>query len=281
VNPVEGCGHRVVHVHGTRAAYVAHKCRCPTCQASNRVYAEHRNRAKVYGRWDPYLDAGPVRAHIRQLAACGMGRRRVAALAGVADSVVTSLLFAKRGKPVLRVRRETADRILAVAVDLAPSAVIDGTGTRRRLQGLVASGWSQAALAARLGWTPGNFGTLIHADRVLVRTAGAVGAVFDELGLVAPPAGTPHRRASVTRARRHAEARGWAPPLAWDDGSIDDPAAFPGDWRRLERRTRRTVDVAEDAEFLLGQGESLEQVAVRLGMTLPGLRQALYREAVG
>ena len=34
---------------------------------------------------------------------------------------------------------------------------------------------------------------------------------------------------SYNRARRHAATHGWAPPAAWDDDRLDDPAAHP-DW---------------------------------------------------
>lgn len=35
----------------------------------------------------------------------------------------------------------------------------------------------------------------------------------------------------VRRARRHATAQGWPPPLAWDDDDIDNPDASPANWK--------------------------------------------------
>ena len=47
-----------------------------------------RTRQTAYGRWQPYVDAQPVRDHINTLRAQGMGWKRVAEVANVEPSVL-------------------------------------------------------------------------------------------------------------------------------------------------------------------------------------------------
>ncbi len=95
--------------------------------------------------------------------------------------------------------------------------LIDATGTRRRLQALAVLGWTAAAIGERMGdLSARHVQTLITRELVHRRTAAQVAAVYEQLS------GTPGG-SSITRSR--AVAKGWAPPLGWDEGQIDDPAA--------------------------------------------------------
>jgi hypothetical protein len=71
---------RVNHQHGTRLAYILDRCRCLPCAAANSTYELRRTRLKAYGRGTPsgWVDAAPVRAHVEQLCATGMGYKTVA-----------------------------------------------------------------------------------------------------------------------------------------------------------------------------------------------------------
>jgi len=64
---------------------------------------------------------------------------------------------------------------------------------------------------------------------------------------------------------------------------MDDPDAKPAEgWQRPDRDARRwrpAAEVAEDVADLERQGESREQVAVRLGMDRKSLERALMRAA--
>jgi transcriptional regulator with XRE-family HTH domain len=93
----------------------------------------------------------------------------------------------------------------------------------------VALGWSQSQLAQRLGWTPANFGPLVHGRRPCVNqaTADRVAALYDSLSMTPPPCSTARERAAATRARAYAKRRRWLPPLAWDDDGLDDPDYCP------------------------------------------------------
>ena len=226
------CEHtRTTHTHGTHACYVLDRCRCLPCSVANAAYEEARKRAKVYGAPPPYVDAEPARAHLRALSAAGVGWKRVAMQAGLPGSTVYPLLYGKgAGKPPrARARKTTVDAILAVPMPtldrLGGGAVVDSTGTTRRLRALAVLGWSAAQLAARGNLDPQVVRAMMRGDRATTaRTALAVRALYEDLWDQAPTPGT-----SATRARAHAARQGWAPPLAWDDDTIDLPDASPAD----------------------------------------------------
>jgi len=275
--------------HGTRARYVMGEgpgktagCRCDACTAANRAYAAQRERKQAYGRWAPRVDAGPAREHLQALSAAGIGWKRAAELSGVSTGAVSKLLFGGPGDrpPARRIRPETEQKLLAVplaAPSLAAAAAVDATATRRRLQALVARGYSQAALAARLGIQRSNFGQAA-AGKVTAATERAVSDLYDELWNVPPDESTHRARISVSRARNYARARGWCPPLAWDDDTIADPEAGPAEgWQRSARVP--LAERAEDAAEVIAWEGGRDQAARRLGVSRYVLDKALERAA--
>jgi hypothetical protein len=74
----------------------------------------------------------------------------------------------------------------------------------------------------------------------------------------------------------------WAPPLAFDEEEIDDPAIRPATgWKRAERATVRRADLLEDIEWLRQTGyrqATPAQLAMRLGLSRTAVEQALCRE---
>ncbi|MGW0993487.1 hypothetical protein [Streptomyces sp. NPDC002520] len=231
VGPIAGQSHRD---HGTRAKYVVEKCRCKPCREANRLEHGNSSRLQAYGRWQPYVDAGPAREHVKALQAYGLGWKRIAHLADVPTGAVAKLLYgdSRRGMaPSMRVRPETEAKLLAVKPtpgNLGGHTTTEGTGTGRRLQALIAGGWPQAQLARRLAMEPSNFGLTLHSERVLMSTARAVSQLYDELWN-ADPLNHGVSLQAVSRARNQARAKQWAPVGAWDEDTIDDPIAKP-DW---------------------------------------------------
>jgi len=229
--------------HGTPARYGYGRCRCALCRQAAAAEVRHRRRLKAYGQWQPFTDAAPVREHVRSLKAAGLGWPRIARLAEVSPSTVSSLLYGRGGRPpTTRIRTTTAEALLAVRPGLdvmAPTARVDATGTRRRLQGLVAVGWPQRRLADRLGKDPTEIGLILHGrkSRVAAATALAVRALCRDLRALPPATRSPHERAAATNARNAAAARCWLPLAWWDDDPgphcIDDPDARPAPgWKR-------------------------------------------------
>lgn len=285
------CTHpRARHVHGTRVAYVKDRCRCTDCTAANTAAGRAAHRAQTFGRWRPFVDAAPVREHIRDLRAAGIGVEQIARLASISTSHVRELAAPGRdGNPrVRRVRPETAQRILRIRVDQAnraPRSHVDATGTRRRLQALIAVGWPHDELAARLGRSSAGLRRSMLSDSVTAQTAQNVSALYEQLWNLRPPQSNDDQRAAADAARAFAAERGWLPPLAWDD--IDtDPAprhraehvetdddldeiaierALAGDGVRLEHLTPAEQD--EVVRRLTERGKSIRDIAQQLATT--------------
>lgn len=220
--------------HGTNAKYHLEGCRCYPCSSAASDYDISRRRAIAYGRWHPFVDAEPVRQHVRALGEFGIGWMRAARLSDVPRGVVSKLLYGDAQRslaPSKRMRAKNALALLALEPtldNLGARTRIDATGTRRRLQALVAAGWTQSELARQLGMNRANFAKTIVSITVEVTTVRAAHALYDQLWNQNPADhGVPRRWADAARAK--ARADGWAPVGAWDDDRIDDPAAFP-DW---------------------------------------------------
>lgn len=232
--PKRRCRHKVAHhVHGTRPAYVLDRCRCRSCRDANSIIGAETARAQAYGTWAPYIDADPVRAHIAQLRAGGIGLKRIAAMSGVAHGTLWKLVYGKpradgRCIPSKRCRPGTAARIMALTArieDLGPRRPVDATGTRRRMQALVAIGWSISRLGEQLAIT--NIHATIKHDQVYARTAIAVRDLYARLWDTPPPETTHRERYAASRSRNYAKAHGWLRPIWWDDDTIEDPTFLP------------------------------------------------------
>lgn len=283
------CTHpRAQHLHGTRAAYVKDRCRCTDCTAANTAAGRAVHRAQAFGRWRPFVDAAPVREHIRALRVAGIGVEQIALLAGISTSHVRELADPGRnGNPgIRRVRPETAQRVLCVRTDQAnraPRSHVVATGTRRRLQALVAIGWPHDQLASRLGRSSAGLRRSMLSDSVTAQTAQDVGALYEQLWNLRPPQSTDDQRAAAD-ARAFAAERGWLPPLAWDDIDTDpDPRhhtglgetydfdeiaierALAGDGVRLEHLT--PAEQEEVVRRLTERGKSIRDIAHQLATT--------------
>lgn len=239
------------HQHGTYACYGLDGCRCEPCAKAQREYETNRVRQQAYGRWDNLIDAGPARDHVRSLMDQGMGVKRICAVGGASTGQLWKLLYGKKKPngpktPSKRIRKDVAERLLAIELDLADGAVVDHVGTTRRIRALVALGWSQSKLAERLDIQRSNF-HLARGDRaVRSGTARAVASLYEELSMQLPPNEEWRDKIAASRARRYSSARGWVPPLALDDDRLDDPTYRP-DTVLVDETTADEADVDEVA----------------------------------
>jgi hypothetical protein len=162
------------------------------------------------------------------------------------------------------------------------------TGARHRITALFALGWSPAALSAETGLDEAVFALVpSRLAKLPEATLERVGSAYDALWNRRPPERTPAEREAAAVWREHANDVGWAPPLAWDDDTIDDPAVRwpePG-WRRGGQPGRGPVNyggsLVEDIEFLRETGyrqATPAQLAVRLGMTKDAVATAMRRD---
>lgn len=255
--------------HG-RATYITDQCRCEHCRKALRDYERWRHRQRAYGRV-PFVDAEPARRHVRALQAANMGTHQIARVSGVPHGTLSALLYGDSTRshpPSRRIRLRTARALLAVHASLhtlAGTAPIDGTGTRRRLQSLVALGWTQAQLADQMGMDPSNLRRLLRGTgAVSVSTAHAARALYDQFWDQHPPETTYRERIAATTARRHAQEHQWPPPMAWDDATLDDPEATPEGAATGESAGKPgDLPPTEELRFLLSCGESIATLAAR------------------
>lgn len=193
------------------------------------VVARHRRRAIKNGTLRPSLvDAEAVRTHVRYLQQHGLSATSIASAAGISPYTIWYLFNGdpRRNRPPARQTTATiAELLLAVQPHAVIPAVgyLNSTGTQRRLQALIALGWSAQQIDTRLGVPFGRTHEILLAPRVKGRTARAVRALYASLSESTPDGD----KAGITRARNWAARQGWAPPIAWDDDTIDDPTAEP------------------------------------------------------
>lgn len=143
--------------------------------------------------------------------------------------------------------------------------IVSTLGTRRRLESLAWLGWSRSQVAARVGIAPTNVARLLSKETMTASLAARFAAVFEELCMTLPTG----KAQAIANTRNQARKRGAHPPLAWDD--IDnDPEP-----RGIRDRERRDL-LTEWAE-LQEAGESIEQAARRLGVTVGAIEKARER----
>lgn len=176
------CTHlRADHQHGHYATYTLDRCRCVPCAVAASQYNATLKRRQAYGISD-YVGAEPVREHIQALSSVGIGLKRITALTGINGGVLSKIVYGTpradgtRRPPARRVLAKTADGILALtpSVELvAPGAPIDGIGTRRRIEALVAVGWSVPRIAAASGVDRQTLDAVLRGRAIQARSARA------------------------------------------------------------------------------------------------------------
>jgi hypothetical protein len=202
------------HPHGTRARYVALKCRCDACRAANAAYY---HIVKARGR---YVSAARARRHLAALSARGVGYKAVAAASDVAKGLLQGIMAGARE----HIREETERRILAVDRHAAADhAIVDGRRAHRAIAKMIDLGLTKGEIAERLGYkTP----ALQIKPRVLARTEARVLRLVAEvrreiaeshrLPVICPDCGLSHARSDRLRViARMSSARFAEVHAAW------------------------------------------------------------------
>ena len=269
--------------HHNKLTCVKHyQCKLPECVERYRAYQRDRYHGRVAGTWQPLEDAEPVRQHILTLHAAGFTNVRISELTRLPFETVIGFTrtYGNSGYRKARKRRctrEVAARILALDPATAKPGITDATGTRRRLQALVAAGWPMEHLGPRISLSCRTVRALIRQERVYGRTAEAVVQLFDELKN-ARPERRGVTRASAARSRTYAKARNWPTIGYWATRMdvIDDPDFVP------EYGLTRAEVIAQEAQWLMKEG-GLDRAgaAERLGVHKSYVDQALSAQARG
>lgn len=158
-------------------------------------------------------------------------------------------------------RRENKRRLLA---DAPPRKVL-AIGSQRRVQALQRLGYSRDRICREIGYTDnGSIAYLMRAETMLAVTAAKIAEAYERLSMTIP------ETSGAVRARTWAARNGYAPPLAWDDGTIDDPDAKPAG---MGSGAHHALTRGDELLHLAHHGETLETACTKLGIS----RDSLWR----
>ena len=244
------------------------------------AWARRRRRLIAYGRWEPttHIDPTPVREHIANLRSFGISVKTIASIAGESNGHVAEIIYPNHVAYLNGITAERAAKFLNIRFDLdqIPSGrFVDAAGTRRRIEALMCAGWSQGHIGIELGVSRQSVSKYRRNARVDSDTARAVRDLYDRLWGTQGP---------EIRVRNKAAREGFAPALAWDDDTIDDPNATPDLGAETPRPQggagRPFADVVEDVEDILSWEPytTATELAHRLGYRdSSGIQIALRR----
>jgi DNA-binding CsgD family transcriptional regulator len=249
-------------------------CRTDACTRANYQYMSglrldhHRGRHRR-------TDATQTRHHIERLTATGWTQAQIARTAGIAHRTIGGII---NGQPAVFVTTARAVLNIPIGPPPADQRDVDATGTVRRVRALIAIGWPLARLAPRFGLYVTALGRIANGQlqHVRVTTADTIAAAYRHLAGMPGPS---------RRARNEAMRRGWHGPAAWDERTIDDPAARPetAGSEPVLNRDQLAALRREEIAHLAGFGVGAVEIASRLGVgvsTVTGvLRQLRPRQA--
>lgn len=244
------------------------RCGSATGRCRNLVQPACRGMCKKhYLAWlraNRPVDSVPVTEHVERLRSAGFGYRRICDLAGVGFTTVREIAHPTPERRF--VSAPVARKLLAVTIEDRP-ARMDPTGAGRRIEALIALGYTENRIAEGIGISQPNLWKLFggRASWIRPETFDRIDAVFRELSVLPMPEGW-----VAERARRRARRRGWVPPLAWDENAIDDPNAVPADrWRPIGD------DWLEHVVDCRGLGWSDDRIAADMGIQTESLWRRL------
>lgn len=224
--------------------------------------------ARAARGFHPLASRAHVHRHLLRCRAIGMPVTTIATEAGVSEDTVWRVLREPDGQ----IRAATARKILAVKL----TRPVTAAGLTRRVRALSAMGWAVATIAQTAGVSPETVKAWRRGDvpgAGPTPSAPALVRAYDVLAMRQPQRHTRYERSSVSRVTREAQRHGWAPPLAWDDDTIDDPGAEPqgAGWK--------PPSVIEQIRDLEALGMTRAQIAEARGVTRDAISMAYARAA--
>lgn len=215
---------------GYRAHHRAGEPACDACKQANSRYANELKQKKWTGR-ARRVNATPVKAHLEQLTRSGFHARRIDRVAGLPPCSASRVL---NGSMTMMDAGRARALLAVTAADLIDASRTNGefvnpAGTRRRLEALATLGYPNHVLAAASGLSPSTLKRCRYREQghVSGKVANRVAALYDTFCMTPYRPETPRARRDAGMTARNARRHGFAPPLAWEDGTIDDPAAKP------------------------------------------------------
>lgn len=258
--------------HGTQAGRSQHyrdgENACDACLHGDALAGRRRRKRTSMGYAAAHTIDDRILAKLNDLRERGATYQQIADWAGVEFHTVYEIINGASK----RVHTKTYQRLIAFK---AP-AFVTAVGMTRRIQALHALGYSLPKISAAMGGlcrprlVAIREGQIVTANAV---TKDRLAAAYDQLSMTPAPTETVGERKSATRARNMATNRGWPPPLCWDD--IDDPNERPAS--RRGRISYSPEELAAEWDHLRRAGESIEQAAKALGVTVDAIEKAIER----
>lgn len=220
--------------HGDRMRYIA-GCRCDLCRKANTEYERARQIARKNGDWNGIVPACRARRHLNRLSRLGVGRRSVADVTDIADTI----LFEIRSGARRNIRARTERLILAVTPEAAADhALVSAAHSWKQINLLLGAGFTRGYIAQQLGAKRAALQLSEH--QITVRHAADIDRLYkrlivsDEALVDAEPAKRLIRelRAEWIPAARIAEALGAGAVLEAGEIRLK---------RRISRRLEKTI----------------------------------------
>ena len=155
----------------------------------------------------------------------------------------------------------------------APIGQATLAGAQRRVRALMACSWPLEETVRQSGIDTASLERLLAQRKAAPGQVRQIAEVYELLWDQLPPLGIAAQRQAADAALARARRSRWAPPMAWDDDVLDDPAGCPAPgWRPRRSSQYRSADLAEDARFIREHGgyrlASSTQIATRLGVRI-------------
>lgn len=159
------------------------------------------------------------------------------------------------------------------------SNLTDATPVRDHIAELTAAGVGLKQITRHTGLDRQRLDGALHGRDVVAATHRAVATAYEQLWDVPAPRRDQREKISAARAQGRAQREGWAPPLAWDDAALDDPAATPHTDAGPARRQHGGGVVNHDSltDCAIEWGLTITQAAHRLGVSKSTIDHGLRR----
>jgi hypothetical protein len=228
----------------------------------------------AYGQWHPYVEAGPIREHVQQLRASGLGIERVLVLTGIGSGTLRRLIYgdSRTGVPVERIRTTTAQLLLSLRVDAtdrAPGSLHDAALTHRQLKALIDADWTVCRLAEELRRDASSLRATMRRATVRASTVVAVRDLYQRLEQ-AVQSQDPGLKIEGHDAPGDLGGPGEDDPMRAAPGRGLDGVSVDIDLVAVERAMRGEAvrptagERLEAIDRLIAQGQSLREIAVLL-----------------
>lgn len=269
------------HQHGTPTAYTQDACRCGPCTAAHSKAKALYRLARLNGE-KKTTPAAPVRDHLRKFIDANIGYPQIANATGVPATTLRHIVLGTKQpdgtrRPPERVTTRTAQRILATPTPHHPDPQgrgVDPTGARRRIQALMALGWSTTRIAHHAGVNRSTIANVLAGKPPHAEVRDRIIAAYERLQHHRPEARTEAEARAIARTLNRAAKAGWAPPAAWDEEDLDNPEA-PEPTAAAPTRRAGYGEVFDEWLFLVDHGTDPEQATLRVGISnLRTLRRA-------